>query len=90
MIVGHARSVPVRSKLTHLADALYRNIPCGVGSQGLIKLSKKEEKKVLAQGSKWALNQGMGIDSDIEHTEDYGCLDYRAYRSLRLCRPRIH
>ncbi len=64
----------VRPKLENLVNALYRAIPSGVGSTGSIKLSVSEEKKVLKQGSGWALRQGYGEDSDIEHTEDSGCM----------------
>ncbi len=61
-------------KLEDLANALYSNISSGVGSTGSIKLSVDEEKKVLRQGSKWAVNQGFGEDRDIKHTEDEGCM----------------
>ena len=64
----------VRPKLNNLVTALYQNIPSGVGSTGSIKLSVKEEKKVLKQGSRWAVSQGFGTDTDIEHTEDSGCM----------------
>jgi len=64
----------VRPKLKDLVNTLYQNIPSGVGSTGLIKLSVKEEKKVLKQGSRWAVSQGFGNDMDIEHTEDKGCM----------------
>ncbi len=64
----------IRYRLEGLANALYRNIPSGVGSTGSIRLSTKDEKKVLRQGSLWAINQGMGEDADIEHTEDSGCM----------------
>jgi len=64
----------VRPKLKDLVNALYQNIPSGVGSTGSIKLSIKEEKKVLKQGSRWAVSQGFGNDVDIEHTEDSGCM----------------
>jgi tRNA-splicing ligase RtcB len=61
-------------KIKDLVDALYRGVPCGVGSTGSIKLSKSEEKKVLKQGSRWAVSQGYGEDDDVEHTEDGGCM----------------
>ena len=63
-----------RPKLSDLVNSLYRDIPSGVGSTGFIKLSIQEEKKVLTQGSRWALRQGFGQDSDLDHTEDGGCL----------------
>ncbi len=64
----------VRPNLENLVNALFRDIPSGVGSKGSIKLSINEEKKVLRKGSRWAVSQGFGIDSDLEHTEDGGCM----------------
>lgn len=60
--------------LEKLADALFNAIPSGVGSTGFVKLTQKEEKKVLRQGSKWAVSNGMGVSLDVEHTEETGCL----------------
>ena len=64
----------VRPRLEALVTALFQQIPSGVGSTGPIRLSVKEEKKVLRQGSRWAVEQGMGNDVDIRHTEDQGCM----------------
>jgi len=66
----------VRPKLKELVDALYQHVPCGVGSTGSIKLSVKEEKRVLVEGSRWAVQQGYGEDADVEHTEDGGRLPH--------------
>jgi tRNA-splicing ligase RtcB len=64
----------VRRKLEDLVNRLYKQVPCGVGSTGSIKLSKSEEKKVLKEGSHWAVKNGFGVAEDVEHTEDGGCL----------------
>ncbi|MEE4359350.1 MAG: RtcB family protein [Desulfococcaceae bacterium] len=64
----------VRPRLEDLVNALYQHIPSGVGSQGSVKLSKEEEKKVLREGSRWAVKQGFGEEKDLNHTEDGGCL----------------
>jgi tRNA-splicing ligase RtcB len=64
----------IKDRVKELVEALFRQVPCGVGSTGSIKLSSKEEKKVLAQGSRWAVSNGYGFDQDIEHTEDFGML----------------
>lgn len=66
----------IRPKLEDLVNALYNGIPSGVGSTGSIKLSVAEERKVLTQGSQWALRQGLGEDRDIQHTEDQGCMQH--------------
>jgi tRNA-splicing ligase RtcB len=65
----------VRPKLEDLVNALYRDIPAGVGSTGSIKLTKKDQKKVLKEGSRWAVKHGFGEDADIDHTEDNGCME---------------
>lgn len=64
----------ISGRLRELVDALYTNVPCGVGSTGSVRLSVKEEKKVLLQGSGWAVRQGYGVPEDLEATEDGGRL----------------
>jgi tRNA-splicing ligase RtcB len=66
----------LEGRLKDLVDALYRHVPSGVGSTGSIKLSNKEARQVLVQGSQWAVRQGYGTDDDIEHTENRGCLSH--------------
>jgi tRNA-splicing ligase RtcB len=65
----------VRPRLEELVNALYRHIPCGVGSTGAITLKPAEERKVLQEGSRWAVRHGYGEPEDLEHTEDGGCLE---------------
>ncbi len=64
----------IKDRVRPLVEALYRHVPCGVGSTGSVKLSAREEKQVLTRGSQWAVRQGFGLPEDIEATEDYGCL----------------
>ncbi|MBW1990246.1 MAG: RtcB family protein [Deltaproteobacteria bacterium] len=64
----------LEGKLPRLADDLFRRIPSGVGSTGFVKLTEKEARKVLVKGAQWALEQGMGEPSDIEHTEEHGAM----------------
>ncbi|WP_028324194.1 RtcB family protein [Desulfatirhabdium butyrativorans] len=68
------RAAEIRPKLQQIVDALYRDIPCGVGSTGSIRLSNRDRKAVLEQGSRWAQRHGMAEPEDIEHTEDGGCM----------------
>lgn len=64
----------VRSRMEDLVNALYRHIPSGIGSQGTVNLSGREEKDVLRTGSRWAVENGFGDERDLEHTEDGGCM----------------
>ena len=64
----------VRPRLQELVTTLFRNIPSGVGSTGSVKLNDADEKKVLADGARWAVGQGYGNQSDLDHTEDGGAM----------------
>lgn len=65
----------VRERMRDLIGALFRDIPSGVGSKGALKLSQKEEKKVLIEGAKWAVDNGYGTQEDLETTEDRGAIE---------------
>ncbi len=65
----------VQSRMKELVESLFRNIPCGVGSAGAIRLSEKREREVLIRGAGWAVENGFGESSDLERTEDGGCMD---------------
>ncbi len=65
----------VLPKIKELIAALFRAIPCGVGSKGRVKLRGAEEKRVLKIGSRWAVEQGMGTEEDLFRTEDGGAMD---------------
>lgn len=63
-------------KMIHaLVEALFRNIPSGVGSQRKdLKLDPRELSKVLEKGVRWALEKGYGFPEDLEHIEARGCI----------------
>ncbi|RLE67746.1 MAG: RNA-splicing ligase RtcB [Thermoprotei archaeon] len=62
----------LKPHLERLINALFNNVPCGVGVGGKIKLSPKEEREVLVKGARWAVEEGMGIKEDLEATEEGG------------------
>ncbi len=57
-----------------LADALFRDIPAGVGSTGAIRLSDAGMGAMLAGGARWALEQGYGLEQDLERIEEHGSM----------------
>jgi tRNA-splicing ligase RtcB len=61
-------------KVDALADALYREVPCGVGSSGAVRVAKGDLDRVLREGAGWAVRRGMGWASDLEHCEEGGVL----------------
>jgi len=62
-------------QMQKLADALYRNVPAGVGSERRdLRLTLNEEKQVLEKGAGWAVGKGFGSAADLEHIEAGGAL----------------
>jgi tRNA-splicing ligase RtcB (3'-phosphate/5'-hydroxy nucleic acid ligase) len=55
-----------------LADALYREIPAGVGSKGAITLDDAEIDAMLTAGARWAVERGWGEERDLERIEEGG------------------
>jgi len=58
-----------------LLDALFNNVPCGVGSHTEVKLSHEELDKVMLKGAEWAVENGFGNKEDLQHCESYGKID---------------
>jgi len=65
----------VKDRIKDLTHKLFSDIPTGVGSEGDIRVSGKEEKKILLKGSRWAVEQGYGVEDDIECTEELGAME---------------
>jgi tRNA-splicing ligase RtcB len=65
----------VAPRVPELVKALFRDVPCGVGSHGAIgKLPRKELEKVMVEGAAWAVASGFGSEGDLERTEERGRL----------------
>jgi len=62
----------VRPKLRELIAELFRQVPCGVGEGGKIKLSHEDYKSIIKKGVKWAIEKGWGMLEDLERIEDQG------------------
>ena len=57
-----------------LAEALFRQVPCGVGRTGAIRLNRREMDAMLAGGAAWAVDAGYGDAGDLERIEERGCM----------------
>ena len=59
-------------QLTKLVDELFRRVPAGVGSEGLIKLTTSQLDEMLLGGAEWAVQKGYGLKQDLEYIEEHG------------------
>lgn len=57
-----------------LADALYAQIPVGVGSTGHLHLTATEMNAMLTGGAGWAIARGFGRKDDLERIEEHGTM----------------
>ncbi len=64
----------IQPRARDLIDKMFENVPAGLGSKGKIRLSPRELDEVFDTGSEWAVKNGYGWDSDIENTEENGCM----------------
>jgi len=62
----------VSPRIKELIEALYNNVPSGLGSRGRIRLKSKEIDEVLVKGSRWAVEHGYGRPEDLDATEERG------------------
>ncbi len=65
----------IESKKKEIINALYKDVPSGVGEKGRIKLSREELDEVLREGAQWAVKKGYGTEQDWKHTEDNGKIE---------------
>lgn len=69
------KQAEVESHLEKLGEAIYREVPSGVGKSGPVKLSTPELDKVLKQGARQAVALGFGEPADLERIESGGVLE---------------
>jgi tRNA-splicing ligase RtcB len=64
----------VRPRLKQLIDQIFRDVPCGTGTQGRVKLKQGDMDDVLRDGAGWMITNGYGEDRDAEFAEAGGAL----------------
>jgi len=85
----------IRADLRALIEAIYRNIPSGVGSRRKdLKLGPADEREVLTRGAAWAVERGYGVPKDLDHIEDHGRIsganpDLLSKKALERGRPEL-
>ena len=65
----------IRPVLGNLMDAMFRNVPSGVGSESKLGFTQKDLDKIAAEGVKYIVEKGYGFSDDSERTEEMGCID---------------
>jgi len=66
----------VKPKIKELVDTLFQRVPCGVGSEGFLKINKQQFKTIVEEGAHWCVKEGYGWKEDLERTELNGKADF--------------
>jgi tRNA-splicing ligase RtcB len=65
----------IKPHLRALVEDLFRKVPTGVGRSGRFKFQRRDLKRLLAEGSRYLIDEGLATQRDIEYTEAEGRLD---------------
>lgn len=65
----------IKPHLAKLVEAMFREIPSGVGRGGDIKLNPNILNQMLEQGANWAIANGYGEEPDLDNIESNGSLN---------------
>jgi tRNA-splicing ligase RtcB len=84
----------VRPRLRDLVLQLFRDVPCGTGGEGCLRITSQQLLQLLVEGSKWMVENGYGEGMDAELTESGGRLpgakpDKLSPRALQRGRPQV-
>jgi tRNA-splicing ligase RtcB len=65
----------IRPKLAQLANTIFKNVPCGLGSRrNDFKVTLGDLERIATEGVAWVIDQGLGWHGDAEHCEERGCM----------------
>ena len=65
----------IRPKLSQLADAIFGNVPSGLGSARKdLKVTAGDLNRLVVEGVQWIIDRGLGWAGDAEHCEERGCM----------------
>jgi tRNA-splicing ligase RtcB len=65
----------VRPKLRELLNQVFRDVPCGTGGSGFVKIGARDLDRVLVEGARWMVKNGYGEERDAEFAEAGGALE---------------
>ena len=64
----------VGKDIKKLIDAIFENVPSGVGEKGKLRLTGRQIDDVLDGGAEWAVKQGYGCEDDLTSCEESGSM----------------
>jgi len=75
MIKTNLERKEVEKRIRILIDVLFRNVPCGVGAKGKLRVNQEQLNDILVNGAQWALENEYATEEDLERMEENGCME---------------
>ena len=72
----------VKPRLKQMIDQVFRDVPCGTGTEGRVKLKRGDIDEVLSRGAHWMVENGYGEPGDTECAEATGAMQGAASRKV--------
>ena len=74
LLVSELSAAHARPRRGELAEALFRGVPAGLGSEGAITLDDIDMTAMLNGGARWAVERGWGRPEDLPRIEEGGAM----------------
>ncbi|HTY47710.1 MAG TPA: RtcB family protein [Methanomassiliicoccales archaeon] len=74
IITTNLTAKDVKPGIKDLINILYKNVPAGVGSEGVTNVAASQIDDILSRGAEWAVENGYGWKEDLDVTEAGGSL----------------
>ncbi len=65
----------IKPKLNQLMDALFKNVPSGVGSKLKAGLTQNDLRRISEEGLEYIVGKGFGYSNDLENIEENGRIE---------------
>ncbi|MGQ9566038.1 MAG: RtcB family protein [Candidatus Bathyarchaeales archaeon] len=76
LLATNMSEADIRPKLVELTNAIFNNVPCGLGSRRKdFHVTFNELDRIAREGVPWLIEQGLGWNEDIEHCEERGHME---------------
>jgi len=72
MLTTNLSYADVQGKEEALVDALFENVPTGLGGGGIFEGTVEDVDRILENGVEWALAEDWAVPGDLAHCEDEG------------------
>jgi len=65
----------IKQHVRQIVDAMFKNVPSGLGSKGKVHINHHQLDDVLRNGAHWSVENGYGWSEDLTYLEENGMME---------------